>query len=411
MSFRSFLLGGLNILTLFSQSATAHPHGHNAPVFVRSVRARDTSQVFPNVGNSTFTVESAEVKLADGAPWLPRIAKLSDGTVLAVSTRFENGTADHVLQLSRSTNGGQSFSHLTNIAEGPDDIDNGFLLELPASAASSNSTSSKRASLPIVLVSYRDHEKNADGSYNTFRIKVARSENGGQTWNDPVVAVEKPANGSKVGIWEAFMRFTKDGKTIQMTYSGELAQDNQETFRVTSPDFGASWTAPVNLRLHSTDQSMRDGMQSIAEVSEEDGTEKLIMELEVKVGSVVHMEYVISEDDGETWGHRGTIYKPAGADHSAGAGQIARIGDTMLALVFLTDEDYEEVQWPDKGETKALFSDGILRNGALRWAEKPLTVFGKGSIWPGVVQWSANSIMALASHDKAAYGRIVKVSA
>ncbi|KAI1772060.1 hypothetical protein F4818DRAFT_454248 [Hypoxylon cercidicola] len=68
---------------------------------------------------------------------------------------------------------------------------------------------------------------------------------------------------------------------------------NQETFRAMSQDGGKSWTKPVNLHLHSEDEAMRDGMQSIISIKGSgNGHDALVMALEVNIGAVVHIDYL-----------------------------------------------------------------------------------------------------------------------
>ncbi|KAI1766143.1 glycoside hydrolase family 93 protein [Hypoxylon sp. FL1150] len=361
-----------------------------------SLKPRDNTTKFPEI-NAKFSVGSTEIKINDAGEY-PRLAKLADGTILGAQTLPNiNGTTS-IIQVSKSTNGGQSFSFLSEVTRVTHvDLNNGVLIELPAN----------KSSAPGLLAAYRKHDLDASGTPTTFRITVSRSDDGGKSWHEVSNVVEKSAKESKgMGVWEPFMRIGSGGE-VQVTYSGELAPDNQETFRAISHDGGMSWTEPANLHLHKTNESMRDGMQSIISVKDaEDGQDALVMALEVKIGAVVHLDYVVSYDDGTSWGNRSGIYDPKGKDKSAGAPQIANVGDSIV-VVFMTDEDTEHVDWPRKAATKALFSDG-LRNGTLRWTNTPLVIDESPSWWPGVTEIGANKAMAVYGHKSFPQGRTIQ---
>ncbi|KAI6083962.1 Sialidase [Hypoxylon rubiginosum] len=357
------------------------------------LKSRDTTTKFPKI-NAEFGIGSTEHKLNDAGEY-PRLAKLSDGTILSVQILPKiNGTTS-IVQVSKSTDGGQSFNFLSEITRAQHtDLNNGFLIEVPPSENGA----------PVLLAAYRNHDLDSSGKPTYFRITVSRSEDGGNSWNEASHVVEQSAEESHgMGVWEPFMRIGSRGE-VQLTYSGELTSGNQETFRALSYDGGYNWTEPVNLHLHSED--MRDGMQSIVSVKDsENGHDALVMALEVKIGAVVHLDYVVSYDDGASWGNRSGVYDPKGDDKSAGAPQIANVGDSIV-VVFMTDEDTENVDWPKKAATKALFSNG-LNNGVVKWTDTPLVIDESPSWWPGVMQIGADEAMAVYGHGSFPRGRTI----
>ncbi|KAI4869794.1 glycoside hydrolase family 93 protein [Hypoxylon rubiginosum] len=372
------------------------------PRDLRPLQVRDTTTEFPEI-NAKFSVESTEYKISNAGGY-PRLAKLADGTILSVQTLPKvNGTTS-IMQVSKSTDGGKSFSLFSEVIRAQNkDLDNGFLIELPPS----QSTRVEKHGAPVLIAAYRNHDLDSSGNPTYFRIAASRSEDGGRTWKEASHVFEISAEKSQgMGVWEPFMRIGNQGE-VQLTYSGEIGPGNQETFRALSRDGGKSWTEPVNLRLHSKDEPMRDGMQSIISVKDsENGRVALVMALEVKIGAVVHLDYTISYDDGASWQNRSGIYDPEGDDKSAGAPQVANIGDGIV-VVFMTDEDTEHVDWPKKAATKALFSDG-LKNGVLAWTKNPLLVDESPSWWPGVVEIGDNEAMAVYGHDNSPRGRRIK---
>ncbi|KAI9930257.1 hypothetical protein ASPWEDRAFT_167924 [Aspergillus wentii DTO 134E9] len=300
-----------------------------------------------------------------------RTARLADGSILGSFTRTEDG--DRVLRVSKSIDDGLTFEDYAEVTRGSGDTDNMFLLEIAPN---------------VVLAAFRNHDKNADGVYTYYRITVSRSEDGGKTWSFASQAYEKSAPN---GLWEPFMRLGKDGE-VQLTYSEELASDNQCTMMVTSTDQGSSWTAPRN--LYGADQKVRDGMNGIAETKDK-GRDALVMVFETNPHNTFNIEALISYDDGETWSERQAIYTPA-EGHNAGAPQIASLSNGQLAVVFMTDEDLSTINWPTSASVKAVFA-GPPVDGKLTWTEPSLASEAISS-WPGIMTLDDNRFLAVYDH-------------
>ncbi|KAK8057974.1 BNR/Asp-box repeat domain protein [Apiospora phragmitis] len=271
----------------------------------------------------------------------PRVTTIADGSLLMAYTEITGN--EHILHVLRSTDRGQSFSPYGEIARGTGDVDNPFLHQVPGSNR--------------ILAAFRNHDKNGN-AYTYFRISVCASDNGGKDWQFLSQADEFSAASSHgFGDWEPFIRDGADGR-LQLTYSKELAADNQETFRVLSGDGGATWTAPVNLQIHSPSEHLRDGMQGIASIRDSDGRDALVMVLETTRRGTFSVEYAVSYDDGASYGNRGVVYAPADASRNAGAPQIATVAGKGLVTVFMTDEDSAAGQWPNAAKIKASVSRG-----------------------------------------------------
>ncbi|KAI1390619.1 glycoside hydrolase family 93 protein [Hypoxylon trugodes] len=389
LSLSFILLSCLSFISLISSSpigrvGDASKRRSPSPL---GITARDTTTQFNEIGAS-FTLGSAESKVSSGGTY-PRLARLSDGGVLSIATTSSNG--EKVLVVSRSGDDGATFSQIGEVARSTGDLDNGFLLQLSSGT---------------ILAAFRNHDLDSSGARTYYRITICRSTDGGVTWTFAAQAAEQAATSTPNGLWEPFLRVGKDGR-VQLTYSGELAANNQETFRALSSDEGSTWTTPVNLQLHGS-QTVRDGMQGIVSTKDAGtGQDALVMVFEVGDG-LFHLATVTSYDDGNTWGSRSDIYRTS--QHNAGAPQIASINNN-LAVVFMTDEDraVSELDWPNKADIKMIFSTE-LRNGQVTWTTETLHLSDQASYWPGTFQRATNDIMAVYERGGIPYGKIISAA-
>ncbi|KAI0414260.1 Sialidase [Xylaria grammica] len=384
------------------QPLQPQPHGH--PQFHPQQQFPGQHHPAQDVMNAhrshTWTLSSEVIPLNEGGTY-PRLCRLSDGTLLCVVTRIIKGM--HVLKVSRSTDNGRTFAPHGEITRGQGDVDNAFLLEVPGQP-------------PTVLAAFRNHARGPDGKPTHFRITVCNSTDGGRTWRFSSQAAHQSAvQSGGMGLWEPFMRLatTRDGVPfVQLTYSGELAKNNQETFSVDSFDGGLTWSSPPRcLRCHTHTENLRDGMQGIAKTWDmSTGREALVMVFETtRRRPHFSLEYVVSYDDGQSWGDRGVVYVPRGQNRNAGSPQIAACKGGKLAVVFMTDEDVEEKSWPRNAAVKAVFADG-LNGGRVSWSEHPVLVHAAPAHWPGVLCTAENEVMAVYEQHGKPLGRLLHVS-
>ncbi|KAI1845897.1 hypothetical protein JX265_011207 [Neoarthrinium moseri] len=327
-----------------------------------------------------------------------RVTRLSDGSILLAYTHFND--KERTIQVLKSTNNGASFQPWGEIAHRTSgDMDNVFLQEVGSTSP------------PTVLAAFRNHDKTDDNkAYTHFRITVCRSEDGGKNWKFLSQAHEFPAqpnaDGFAPGIWEPFMRIGADGN-IQMTFSKELAKDDQQTFRTTSKD-GSRWSPAVNLKVHKDDVKLRDGMQGIVKVKDQkDGRDALVMVFETtrRGEHVFSVEYAVSYDDGATYPERGLVYAPAGDKKNAGSPQIVNLGDKGLAVLFMTDESTPTQDWPAIAQIKGLTSAG-LKGGKIAWGTRPEVVGNANSQWPGLLSFNGK-ILGVFDNDGVVQGRFL----
>lgn len=320
----------------------------------------------------------------------PRLTRLSDGSVLLGFTRFEPGW--RVLDVKRSVDNGETFGPWGEVARCEGDCDNLFLLEVPGAGGDPR---------PRVLAAFRNHDMvdpKTDTWLTYFRITVCESLDGGRTWAYLSQAAEKAAPN---GLWEPFLRIGAKGE-VQMTYSQELEPRDQDTMMRVSHDRGRSWSAARTVT--GVGEILRDGMTGIA-ATHDRGRSALVMVFETTRRGAFSVEAVVSYDDGETWGHRQTVFEPRGRAN-AGSPQIEAFANGGLATVFMGDMDEDTRDWPRKATVKTVFG-GPLLDGKIQW-RVPENVCPPASFWPGVLRLSGSRLLVACEHAEGIRGRLLE---
>lgn len=120
-----------------------------------------------------------------GGGTYPRLLNVQ-GAILAAYKVLANGVS--TLLISRSTDGGKSFSAWGTVTSGTGDIDNPDLIQLPSNG-------------PIICT-FRNHDKNSSGDFVFYRITAAISTDGGRNWSFLSQVDQRPAaNPNENGLW------------------------------------------------------------------------------------------------------------------------------------------------------------------------------------------------------------------
>lgn len=341
-----------------------------------NARIHERNSVLPSLSGTPVDMTSSQ-----GGTY-PRANFLSDGTLLgAYATTVEDNKQ---LVLVKSSDSGETWSLLGTAATRPtnaSDLDNSYPLQLPGGR---------------VLLAYRNHDKDpVSGDYTAFRIDISYSDNNGATWAYLSTPASMPGGPDFTpGIWEPFLRNAKDG-SLQLYFSKENSQDDQDTIERISSNGGADWGD--ELTISGQDLTSRDGMTGVAQI---DG-KQLIAVFESRQGGTFQIDSITSADDGTTWGNRQIVYLPTGTGNNAGAPQVVDVGGT-LCVSFMTDEDTQLHDWVNGAGAKLITSG----DGGATWGRK-IEVFSPQTVWPGVVALDDTSFLYMADKNGAKSQKIV----
>ncbi|KAI1112884.1 glycoside hydrolase family 93 protein [Nemania sp. NC0429] len=277
----------------------------------------------------------------------------------------------HVLRTAKSTDGGQSWQHQGEVYRADTaahDVDNAFPLQLPSGR---------------ILYAYRNHDRTGS-QYTYYRITISYSDDGGVTFRYLSTVDQRSAAGVN-GLWEPFLRVANDG-SLQCYYSAENSANDQDGLMKQSSDGGLTWSSPIT--ISGAGVTSRDGMIGVAEV---DGNGNLMAVFENTEDGGFSIDFVLSHDDGRSWGQRGRAYTAAN-DGQAIAPQICNVGGTLV-ISFMTDESVGGTG-ADGAQMKVITST----NGGRSWSGSVVT--GEvASHWPGLFAPDSTHFLALYSKN------------
>lgn len=246
-----------------------------------------------------------------------------------------------------------------------------------------------------ILCAYRDNNlRNKSYKDNTSSIRVAESDDGGETWRHHSTVAE--CRETTCGVWASFL-FEKGDGTLQCYFDDEYTPlksgfpGHQWVTMKTWDEGRGAWRNPVTVsRAHNPEHLSRDGMPSVVELP----GGRLLCALES-----VKTEYpfkgiirsVYSDDGGMTWSwkekERGVIYETRDQLYNSLAPWMIRTSRGYLVCVFITDEDRREPDTPStsilREDVKAVYSfdDGET------WSKKPQVISKKyPCVLPGIYE-------------------------
>ncbi|KAI1192616.1 glycoside hydrolase family 93 protein [Nemania serpens] len=323
----------------------------------------------PGKRSAGRVIEASNTVVIDPVGVYIRASAVNDGGLIAGYAASDG--AQHVLRTAKSTDGGQSWHHQGEVYRADTathDLDNAFPLQLPSGR---------------ILYAYRNHDRTGS-QYTYYRITISYSDDGGVTFLYLSTVAERPASGVN-GLWEPFLRVANDG-SLQCYYSAENSATDQDGFMRQSSDGGLTWSSPIT--ISGAGVTSRDGMIGVAEV---DGNGNLMAVFENTEDCGFSIDYVLSHDDGRSWGQRGRAYTAAN-NGEAIAPQICNAGGTLV-VSFMTDESVGGTG-ADGAQMKVITST----NGGGSWSGSVVT--GQvASHWPGLFARDSTHFLALYSKD------------
>jgi Neuraminidase (sialidase) len=272
-----------------------------------------SATAWPSVGRGQelITWKDEFRPIYPGRASYPRVAQLSNGTLLATFAHSAAGT--RVISSVTSKDGGRTWGNYREIVEHkrPVDLDNAFPLQLPDGT---------------LLVAYRNHSAGA------YRLEVHASADHGDHW-----AMRGTIATGREGLWEPFLLLLPGGP-IQAYYASEEGlKPDQRIEMKSSSDGGKTWGSPVVVaeKKHS-----RDGMPGVVRLNEKELL--AVFEAQDQPPLRFVIRGVRSADNGRSWSTvRELIYAPQSSTKNrwaAGAPSIIRIGNKGLAVSFQSDE-------------------------------------------------------------------------
>ncbi|KAL7907489.1 glycoside hydrolase family 93 protein [Trichoderma velutinum] len=303
-----------------------------------------------------------------------RASLTSNGGLIAGYTAHENGQS--ILRLAGSSNCGTSWQFVGEVYRANStthDVDNAMPLQLPSGR---------------IVYAYRNHDRSGN-SYTYYRITLSYSDDGGATFSYLSTVQQQAATpGTPNGLWEPFLRVAADG-SLQCYYSAENNANDQDGYMKRSTDGGLTWSNWI--KVSGGDRTSRDGMIGVANLN---NSGNLIAVFENTESGPFSIDYVLSQDDGNSWGQRARLYTAANGKN-AGAPQVINVGGTLVTS-FMTNEDVQGTggNGIDGAQMKVVTST----DGGSTWGGKTITG-NTGSHWPGLYTLDQTHFLALYTKD------------
>ncbi|UKZ76834.1 hypothetical protein TrVFT333_004549 [Trichoderma virens FT-333] len=303
-----------------------------------------------------------------------RVSSTSNGGLIAGYTAHENNQS--ILRLANSSDRGASWHFVGEVYRADSsahDVDNAMPLQLPSGR---------------IVYAYRNHDRSGD-LYTYYRITLSYSDDGGASFLYLSTVEQQAATpGIPNGLWEPFLRLAADG-SLQCYYSAENNAADQDGYMKRSTDGGVTWSNWI--KVSGGDRTSRDGMIGVTNI---DNSGNLIAVFENTESGPFSIDYVLSHDDGNSWGERARLYT-AHNGANAGAPQVVNVGGTLVTS-FMTNEDVAGTggNGIDGAQMKVVTST----DGGSTWSGTTVTGDAR-SHWPGLFTLDQNHFLALYTKD------------
>ncbi|KAL6697051.1 glycoside hydrolase family 93 protein [Trichoderma pleuroticola] len=303
-----------------------------------------------------------------------RASSTNRGGLIAGYTAHENNQS--ILRLAGSSDSGTSWHFVGEVYRADStahDVDNAMPLQLPSGR---------------IVYAYRNHDRSG-GSYTYYRITLSYSDDGGASFLYLSTVEQQAATpGTPNGLWEPFLRLAADG-SLQCYYSAENNANDQDGYMKRSTDGGLTWSNWI--KISGGDRTSRDGMIGVANIN---NSGNLIAVFENTESGPFSIDYVLSHDDGNSWGQRARLYT-ARNGKNAGAPQVVNVGGTLVTS-FMTNEDVAGTggNGIDGAQMKVVTST----DGGSTWSGTTITG-DAGSHWPGLYTLDQTHFLALYTKD------------
>lgn len=276
-----------------------------------------------------------------------------------------------------------------------------------------------------ILMAFRHHVVDEKG--HEFRLRVAKSTDGGKSWAMTGEGPEGFIDRSRQGLWEPFL-YTDAKGVLRVVYAKERPRSDcprmrgnaQDIVMRKSLDGGATWEDEV---VVAREGISRDGVPSIARLR--DGSYLMVFESWRNTQCGKHEPGLVIRSmqsmDGVNWVKRRSVYIPDWSSRKGSVdGQapiatwpfVLSLADGRVALAYTTNENYphirREIDGEDPEKDKAydimvVLSAGGASFDSLEWDWSTLTKayafneLGLKNRFPALMQMEKNNLVVLSA--------------
>jgi hypothetical protein len=333
-----------------------------------------------------LVTEPSRITLVDKTGTGPRGTQLSNGTLIVGFV--QNGTDASTMNIHKYRASDFGLIEKVNILNRP--ARSGYNLGNPTPFQ----TKSGR-----LILGFRDHLP--EGHDKRFRLRVAYSDDNGQSWKQGKDDSAGFMVESDQGLWEPFFYYDKFD-VLRVVYAREKSAEgcsrrkgnSQVIAMKSSADDGLTWGHETEIVGEGVS---RDGVPVVARLG--DGSYLLVFESWRKTGCGDSIPSLVirsvQSKDGVEWGKRRIVYEPKamkkdsvkGIDYpKASWPAVATLADGRVLIAFTTDEDYPDAHGRYGGKEDKQMNERLLMS--------------KGRPTYEALDWDHSSIAGLTPQDE-----------